>query len=591
MRQRGYGKYIFVNLVAKQSGWLLAELAAAYGFTFVVVKGNKMISSAIDQMFSGQAATVMNVEFIAYLMGLVALGFIASLARDLSASQFSVNIQRQFREEAGNKLMRMEMKYFDGHASGGVLNKMIADLRCTGGFFSEIFPEICRILVESVVIMLSIIEMDAMLIVFLAVSYPLVLIISHFCSKRLAQLMENRWDKIDALNDLAYDSIQGIIVGRSFNLLPVMQKKIMRANKDILDFEFRRNKLSSVAWSLNTIINWLPNLILAALALLRVIGGSLTIGEMTYFVLMLERMIHPLSELPSLFNEAREIGVSMKRLEELMQQREESGGTFVEGNRVEDGAVIEFQDISFSYSEKNKVLDKVSFKIQEGYHIAFAGSSGGGKSTLFKLFCGFYEKQSGTYRLYGRNFEEWDLEAARKLFALVSQNVFLFPGTIAENVTYGRLDADMEEVQQACLNANIHDFIMSLPQQYETVVGERGARLSGGEKQRLSIARAFLKNAPILLLDEPTSAIDVGTEELIKEALERIAQGRTVITIAHRLSTIEDADVIMVLAEGKIAQQGTHEELLAQEGIYRELYELQKQGEDRGHENGNVADI
>ncbi|WP_309245223.1 ATP-binding cassette domain-containing protein, partial [Clostridium sp. CF012] len=191
--------------------------------------------------------------------------------------------------------------------------------------------------------------------------------------------------------------------------------------------------------------------------------------------------------------------------------------------------------------------------------MAFVGSSGEGKSTIFKLLCGFYQKQSGNYKLYGRNFEDWNLNVARDLYSLVSQNVFLFPESIADNVAYGREGATMEEIKEACRLANIHDFIISLPQQYDTLAGERGTRLSGGERQRISIARAFLKNAPILLLDEPTSAIDVGTEDLIKEAIERISQGKTVITIAHRLSTIENADSIMVLSKGQIVESGTNE--------------------------------
>jgi len=200
------------------------------------------------------------------------------------------------------------------------------------------------------------------------------------------------------------------------------------------------------------------------------------------------------------------------------------------------------------------------------------GSSGGGKSTVFKIFCGFYKPQSGEYNLYGHNYDDWDCRAARKQFALVSQNVFLFPNSIAENVAYGRDDATLEDVIQACKNANIHNFIEKLPQGYDTYVGERGVKLSGGERQRISIARAFLKDAPILLLDEPTSAVDVATEELIQQALSTISADKTVITIAHRLSTIQNADNILVFSKGKIAESGTHEELMKANGVYSGLY-------------------
>lgn len=572
--------YSFRKTMRHEIHWLIMELLAAYIVTWVIVQGSSMISGGIDQLLSGKVAGIINTSFILRLFLFVGIGFTCSLVRDLCASRFSVNIQKRFRESVGRKLLSLEFKYFDENGSGTILHKLISDIKAAGVFFSEVLPSICRILVESITIIISIGKMDGMLVIFLALGYPVVLIVSHFSSKRLAHLAQNRWKKIDDLNDKAFDHIQGIVVGRSFNLMPVMEKRIYEANQEILRFEFMRNRLSSVAWIMQSIISWLPNIILVTLALTRVISGTITVGEMTYFVLMLDRMIHPLSELPSLFNEARELGVSIKRLEEIMTQPDEPSGSYIEEPITEHQdrniPVIEFNKVTFGYNEEKLILRKISFQIQEGEQVAFVGGSGEGKSTIFKLLCGFYSKQEGTYKLFNQSFEKWDLDSARQLFALVSQNVFLFPGTIAENVAYGKDEATLEEVQEACKLANIHEFIMGLPKQYDTLVGERGARLSGGERQRISIARAFLKEAPILLLDEPTSAIDVGTEDLIKEAIRRISSGKTVITIAHRLSTIENVDTIMVLHKGEIVESGTSESLLELEGIYHHLYEVQK---------------
>lgn len=572
--------YSFKKIMLNEIHWLIMELFAAYIVTWVIVQGSSMISGGIDQLLSGKVVGIINRQFILKLLLLVGIGFTCSLIRDLCASRFSVNIQKRFREGAGRKLLSLEFKYFDENGSGTILHKLISDIKAAGMFFSEVLPSICRILVESITIIISIGKMDSMLVVFLAIGYPVVLIVSHFSSKRLAHLAQNRWKKIDDLNDKAFDHIQGIVVGRSFNLMPVMEKRIYEANQEILRFEFMRNRLSSIAWIMQSMISWLPNIILATLALTRVISGTITIGEMTYFVLMLDRMIHPLSELPSLFNETRELGVSIKRLEEIMTQPDESSGSYIEEtskkHQGRKGPIIEFNKVTFGYDEEKPILRQISFQIQEGEQVAFVGGSGEGKSTIYKLLCGFYRKQEGDYKLFNRSFEKWDLNSARQLFALVSQNVFLFPGTIGENVAYGKDGATLEEVQEACKLANIHEFIMSLPKQYDTLVGERGTRLSGGERQRISIARAFLKEAPILLLDEPTSAIDVGTEELIKEAIRRISNGKTVITIAHRLSTIENVDTIMVLHKGEIVESGTSESLLELEGVYHHLYEVQK---------------
>ena len=576
----------FIRIAKYQLPWLIVELIAAYGLTQIVIQGSSMIASAIDKLLAGEVNGMISRSFMMKLFLFVGIGFITSLIRDLCASQFSVNIQKEFRKEVGRKLIRLEFKYFDQNASGTILHKLTSDIYATGIFFSEVLPDICCILIQAITIIISIGRMDGMLVIFLAVGYPVVLVTSHFASKRIAHLAKNRWEKIDKLNDKAYDHIQGIIVGRSFNLLSIMEKKIYDVNQEILNFEFMRNRLSSLSWIMQSVVNWLPNIILATLALMRVLSGTITVGEMTYFILMLDRIIHPLSELPSLFNETRELVVSMNRLEEIMEQPDELSGTYnVEYETKKEmsdtckpsEAVIEFQNVNFGYSEDIPILHDINFSINEGENIAFVGGSGEGKSTIFKLLCGFYQKQSGDYKLYGRAFEKWDINAAREQFALVSQNVFLFPSTIADNVAYGREGATSEEIHKACQSANIHDFIMSLPQQYDTMVGERGTRLSGGERQRLSIARAFLKNAPILLLDEPTSAIDVGTEDLIKEAIEHISKDKTVITIAHRLSTIEDADTIIVIANGQIVECGKSETLLREKGVYHHLYEVQKQ--------------
>ena len=221
-------------------------------------------------------------------------------------------------------------------------------------------------------------------------------------------------------------------------------------------------------------------------------------------------------------------------------------------------------------------MKEVSFKIPTGSRVAFVGESGGGKSTIFKIICGLYPVSEGRFSLFGRNYCEWNLQIARDFIALVSQNVFLFPTTIYENVRYGKWEASKDEIVEACKNAKIHEFIMGLPEKYDTLVGEKGILLSGGERQRISIARAFLKNAPILLLDEPTSAIDIRTEKEIQEAIDKLSQNKTCLTIAHRLSTIENADLIYVIKDGEIIENGTHSGLMNRKGYYFKLHEMDK---------------
>jgi ABC-type multidrug transport system fused ATPase/permease subunit len=312
-------------------------------------------------------------------------------------------------------------------------------------------------------------------------------------------------------------------------------------------------------------------------ALQETLKGIITTGEMLAFTVLLTRVLYPLGDVVFCINDIREVGVSLNRIQEIFEQKPETGGIGafqpVSGNAaLGNTPALSWDNVTFSYQEECQVLNGVTFSIQQGEHVAFAGGSGEGKTTIFKLLCGFYGKTAGEYKLFGHNYEDWSLDAARNCFSMVSQNVFLFPESIWQNVAYGRQDATREEVVEACKNANIHDFITALPQGYETMVGERGVRLSGGERQRISIARAFLKNAPILLLDEPTASIDAGTEALIQEAIERISSGRTVIVIAHRLSTICHSDRIFVVNHGRIEEEGSHESLLQQNGIYAGMY-------------------
>ena len=236
---------------------------------------------------------------------------------------------------------------------------------------------------------------------------------------------------------------------------------------------------------------------------------------------------------------------------------------------------ISFKDVSFAYDDNKEVLKDITFDIEEGKTVAFVGPSGGGKTTLCHLIPRFYEIEEGSISIDNIDIRKFTRRSLRKNIGIVQQDVFLFTGTILENIQYGKFEATKEEVYQAAKNANIHDFIMSLPEGYETYVGERGAKLSGGQKQRISIARVFLKNPPILILDEATSALDNATELLIQKALEELSKGRTTVVVAHRLSTIKNADEIIILTDQGIQEKGEHQELLEKNGFYAELYNSQ----------------
>lgn len=525
---------------------------------FAVVRGNEVISAVIDRMLAGEP--VVFGSFLAEFALLTVLGSAAAFAASVVSGRYSVLVAARYRRQVARKLYRMEYRYFDGHSSASVINKVNADLNEAERFLGETFVTLVADAVAVVIYADYVRRLNARLFVLVLVCYPLVLWIANKLVQKIRGLTVTFREKSDTITGIAQDALSGILVVRSFGLEPYFRDKMHAAALDLVDNEEKRARISNTAVLVRKCIQWIPNILCAVYSVALVARGSLSIGELMAFIMVLGRLVEAFMGLPFHMVEAAAGIVGIQRVEEILQTGEEPSG---DGVAPLDGeVVIAFDHLTFGYGDAQAVLEDVHLEVHKGEHVALVGESGGGKSTIFRLLCGFYRPQKGEYRLYGRNFEDWDREAAREQFALVSQNVFLFPASIEENVRYGRWDASMAEVVEACREAEIHDFIESLPMKYQTVVGERGAMLSGGQRQRIAIARAILKDAPILLLDEPTSAIDEGTEAEIQRAIARVSEGRTCLTIAHRLSTIRDAEWIFEVRERHIEEVGTYDQYM-----------------------------
>lgn len=550
--------------------YMVIYLLLTYILTQLTVTGSAWISEAVDDLFAGEQI-ILKTLLPPFIM-LAVIGGVVAFAKSYAQSAYSICVQTELRGQTVEKLVHLKAEYLDMVQSGSILNRLISDMNELDELFSRVLPETFMSIITVITVSIYIIKMDYKLFFVTIVSYPILLYISNKLSKRLGKIGAYRRELYDRLGETAQDNFNGMLVGKSYNLYDVLYERTKGVIHAILKNEYPRTMITSVSLALGNLIRLIPKVICYLFALYEVVNSSMSIGDFLAFAILLDKIAQPFGEFPELLNAVREELVSLRRIDDILNQPEEITGTEKYAS-PEAGDVITLKNITFEYDGGHEVLNNLNLSIEKGKHTAFVGASGGGKSTVFKILCGFYQPTEGTYNLYGHDFKEWDIKEARKQFALVSQNVFLFPGTIYENVAYGREDgASREQVIEACKAANIHDFIMELPKQYDTYVGERGDKLSGGQKQRISIARAFLKQAPVLLLDEPTSAVDIDTEEAIKQALDKISKGKTVITIAHRLSTIEDADKICMFEHGNIVEEGTHSELMKKKGSYYHLY-------------------
>lgn len=553
MRRNVFLKNMFHYWYMPLIGIMLTSL-----LNLAVVRGNKVISAVIDRMLAGEQ--VVFGSFLAEFAALTILGFAAAFAATAVSGKYGILVSAHYRQQVAEKLYRMEYQYFDEHNSASVINKVNADLNEAERFLNETFVMLAADVVAVVIYADYVRRLNARLFILVLVCYPLVLWIANKLVKKIHSLTMTYREKSDAITGIAQDALNGILIVRSFGLEQYFQDKMHTATLDLVDNEEKRTKVSTTALLIRKLIQWIPNILCAVYAAVLVMQGNLSIGELLAFILVLGKLVESFMGLPFNMVDAAGSIVSIQRVEEILRTSEEPSGSG--STPLDKEIVLAFDNLTFGYNSTQNVLENVQFEVRKGENVAFVGESGGGKSTIFHLLCGFYRAQEGEYRLYGRNFADWDREKAREQFALVSQNVFLFPASIEENVRYGRWDASEAEIVEACREAEIHDFIESLPMKYQTVVGERGATLSGGQRQRIAIARAILKDAPILLLDEPTSAIDEGTEKEIQQAIARVREGRTCLTIAHRLSTIQDADWIFAVRGKNIEEVGTYDQYL-----------------------------
>ena len=536
----------------------------------VVQKDTSLIAKfGIKDVF-GQLVVITFLSFIIWGLESIFEYAYALLWRNLAQ-----NIQHDLRLDAYSHIQELELAYFEERSTGGLMSILSDDINQLERFLDAGANDLIQVATTVVIIGGAFFILAPSVAWMAMLPIPFILWGSIAFQHRLAPRYADVREKVSLLNSRLSNNLSGITTIKSFVTEKYETNRIAEESE-----AYRQSNRKAIALS-SAFVPLIRIIILIGFTATLLIGGMdaangrLSVGTYSVLVFLTQRLLWPLTRLGETLDQYQRAMASTNRVMNLLDTPIAIHSGHVSLPVASVRGEVELQNVTFAYNGRNPVIKNLSLHIPAGKTIAIVGSTGSGKSTLVKLLLRLYEIQSGTITLDGIELRDLNFRDLRSCIGLVSQDVFLFHGTVAENIAYGSPDATEAEVIEAAKIAEAHDFIMQLPESYDTIVGERGQKLSGGQRQRIAIARAVLKNPPILILDEATSAVDNETEAAIQRSLERITANRTTIAIAHRLSTVRNADCIYVMEYGKLVEQGRHEQLLAKRGIYASLWKVQ----------------
>ena len=567
----------FIQYYAPYKAVFFLDLVCAAIISLVDLAFPQILRTLTRTLFVENASSIMR--------NLVPIGIVLFLIYVLQAGckyyvsyqghMMGAHMERDMRQQLFDHYEKLSFSYYDQNNSGQMMSKLVSDLFDIAEFAhhgpENLFISLIKIIGSFVFLFL----INWKLAIPLLVMVVFMIFFSGSQNRKMqTTFMDNR-QKIGNVNSSLQDTLAGIRVVQSFANEEIEREKFMESNHGFLLSKKANYQCMGSFMSGNLFFQGMMYLITLVFGGWLIAHGQMEVADLAMYALYIGIFISPIQILVEL-TEMMQKGLSgFRRFLDVVETEPEITNA-PDAETLDDvKGDVNYENVSFHYSDDDTpVLENVSFHIPAGKSIALVGPSGSGKTTICSLLPRFYDVTGGKITVDGKDVRKLTLESLRNQIGLVQQDVYLFCGSIRENIAYGKPDATMEEIEDAAKKANIHDFIMELPDGYETFVGERGTRLSGGQKQRISIARVFLKNPPILILDEATSALDNESERWIQQSLEELAKNRTTITIAHRLSTIRNADEILVVADNGIAERGTHDELIARGGIYAHYYEM-----------------
>ncbi len=540
----------------------------------------QILRSLTNGLFTEPAQEIYAALFI-LLVGLLAMYAVRFFCRYFVCSWghiMGVRMESRMRQDLFDQYERFSFSWYDRVKTGDMVSRVVNDL------FD--ISEAAHHGPENIVI--SGIEIVGMLVIMMTINWQLACVLAVVTALAVIYLIvkngslqatfhDNRV-KISGVNSQLEDSLQGMRVVKSFVAEDFERARFAKSNEAYLESKSNTYHAMGRFVATSSTLSGLLYTVTIVFGGYLVAGGSLAASDLAIFALYIGILATPIETLINFTEMFQKAAAGFKRFCEILDTKpdieDKPGAVDFE---VGPGAV-DFEDVCFSYDGQTDVIDHLNLHVEPGTTVALVGPSGGGKTTTCSLVPRFYDVRQGSVRIDGKDVRDVTCASLRRSIGLVQQDVYLFDGTIGENIAYGKPDATIDEIVAAAKEANIHEFVSSLPLGYDTPVGEHGARLSGGQKQRVSIARVFLKNPPIIILDEATSALDNESERAVQASLARLSHGRTVLVIAHRLSTIQNADVIVAMQAGHVAEMGTHEELLANDGIYARYYRMQFEG-------------
>ncbi|MGM0877891.1 MAG: ABC transporter ATP-binding protein [Bacillota bacterium] len=576
-------KKTFKRLLGYLRPWknrmILVAIAAIFSTLFNVVSP-KLLGDATSSIFeSFTANSPVDFEFIGrilvLLIGLYILSSLFSYVQQYVMASISQRTVAQLRKEVNEKLSRLPLRYFDQHSHGDVLSRAVNDIDNINTSLQQALTQIINSVISIIGIIIMMLIISPLLTLVVLITIPLSLMVARFVTKFSQKHFVKQQEELGTINGHIEEMFTGHQVVKAFG----------HEKKSIAEFDVINDRLYHSSWKAQFIsglmmplMGFVGNLgfiIVSISGGLLVLNGSIRVGDVQAFIQYTQQISHPLAQAAGIANMIQVAIASAERVFHLLDEEEEKQEAAAHIQVDTLRGHVTFDHVQFGYEKDQPVINDVSLEVKEGQTVAIVGPTGAGKTTIVNLLMRFYELDQGSIKIDGVSLTDMSKEQVRSLYAMVLQDTWLFNGTIKENIGYGREGSTDEEVEAAARNAYADDFIRTLPDGYDTMLGEDATNLSQGQRQLLTIARAIIAKPKILLLDEATSSVDTRTEMKIQKAMTKLLQGRTSFVIAHRLSTIRDADLILVMNQGDIIEKGTHEELLEQDGFYSDLYKSQ----------------